>query len=554
MRELPQLYPLPFRLVDLERPEDLIPVLDDPTGEGERALEIASRLIVTEGRFAGERFGNVAAEWQRRLIRAIWGHRDAEGRRIIRRVVLTVARKAGKTTLASILGLVEVLMTDEQRGQVLVLAAQRDQARLTFKNWSEMIRRDPWLAQRFRVTDFRHQIVHAETGTELKALSTEASQVIGTGPSMAIVDELHLLGLMGEHGLDLVHGLESGMMARREPLMVYITTAPVSESRGIYLEVMSHARKVMAGEVDDRRTLAVMYEIPPQLDHEDPAHWWRSNPSLGVTVQLPDLVEQFERAKQRGVAAVAEFKSQNLNIEPADREGSASVWVQPSAWRAAEDPSVTLDSLIAQCTRIAVGIDAAAAHDLTAIAVLGRTQAGRYLLWTHHWLSKPGFDEQRNRGPFVEAQAAGELTVVPSVGDDIVGLLERIKALHASGKLMAVGADPYGLKDAAVQIQAITRKEVIGIPQSWRLSPHLDEVERAILSGNLVHHASALLDWQMTNAHVRYSGEARSLVKPNAIADSSRKIDAAIAMVCAWAAWHATPAKPEVTASSMFFV
>jgi phage terminase large subunit-like protein len=459
----PRLYPLAFPLRDLKAPEDLIPeaALEDPTGQGAEALELASRLRITEGRYAGEFFGTVAQEWQKRLIRAIWGHLDEAGRRIIRRVVLLVSRKAGKTALASILGMTEVLMSHEARGQVLVLAAQRDQSRLTHNNWREMVRADAMLANRFRVVDFQHRLIDEQTGTELKALSTEAGAVIGTGPSVAIIDELHLIGLLGQKGLDLVHNMESGMLARAEPMSIYISTAPVQQALGVYREVVDHARKVLTGELDDRRTLALLYEIPPELDHEDPANWWRSNPSLGTTVQLPDLLEQFQRAKQRGPAAVAEFKSQNLNIEPANRDGAIDVWIKPADWKAAEDASITLETIL-RCKDVTLGIDAGGANDLTAAVALGR-EAGKVLAWSQHWISRRGFEEQKNRGPFAEALDSGELVVVPNVGDDVAELLALVRTLRV--KLRGVGCDPYGLKEASVEIQKITSREVLGVPQ-----------------------------------------------------------------------------------------
>jgi phage terminase large subunit-like protein len=241
---------------------------------------------------------------------------------------------------------------------------------------------------------------------------------------------------------------------------------------------------------------------------------------------------------------VSEFKSQNLNVEPTNREAGVAVWIQPRDWRAAEDPSITsLDSLIKRCTRVALGIDCGGAHDLTAMAAIGRDADGKHLLWTHHWLSRAGFDEQRARGPFGEAVAAGELTVVDRVGDDVKAAVDLVRDLHGRGALCGIGCDPYGLKEATTAMQAITGREAHGISQGWRLSPHLDEVERAVLAGTLQHHRSALLDWQFSNAHVRFHGEARALVKPDGVMDSSRKIDGAIATVCAWAVFQVEGAK-----------
>jgi len=139
------------------------------------------------------------------------------------------------------------------------------------------------------VLNQRCKVVDIVCGAELRALSAEASGMIGSGPSVAVVDELHLLGLLGQRGLDLVHGLESGMFARAEPMICYITTAPVRAAIGIYSEVLGHTRKVVSGEIDDRRTLALLYEIPEGENYKDSTTWWRSNRDLGVPIQRAEV-------------------------------------------------------------------------------------------------------------------------------------------------------------------------------------------------------------------------------------------------------------------------
>ena len=89
-------------------------------------------MRITEGPRAGKRFGNVASEWQRRLILAIWGHRDEYNRWILRRVILKTSRKSGKALLASVLALVELLHGSVARVHVLMLVTQRNQSRLCF--------------------------------------------------------------------------------------------------------------------------------------------------------------------------------------------------------------------------------------------------------------------------------------------------------------------------------------------------------------------------------------------------------------------------------------
>ncbi len=55
------------------------------------------------------RFGDVAEPWQRALVIALFGHTH-NGKRIIRRCYLKLARKGGKTLLASVIALTALLL------------------------------------------------------------------------------------------------------------------------------------------------------------------------------------------------------------------------------------------------------------------------------------------------------------------------------------------------------------------------------------------------------------------------------------------------------------
>ena len=64
-----------------EEPLDLIPRTNDPTGAGQRMVDLCSLPTLTQGQYAGQPFGDTMLPWQRELIRYIWGHTDANGDR-----------------------------------------------------------------------------------------------------------------------------------------------------------------------------------------------------------------------------------------------------------------------------------------------------------------------------------------------------------------------------------------------------------------------------------------------------------------------------------------
>ena len=49
---------------------------------------------------------------------------------------------------------------------------------------------------------------------------------------------------------------------------------------------------------------------------DDPANWWRSNPSLGYALHLDRLADEREHAAAEGGPTLRLFESQNLNRDP----------------------------------------------------------------------------------------------------------------------------------------------------------------------------------------------------------------------------------------------
>jgi len=531
--DLPRLYPLPVAWLDCTSPDQLIPdaALSDPLGKGARALAIARELRVTEGEFVGRRFGELLAPWQARLIVALFGHTDADGRRIIRRAYLKVAKKNGKTALASVLSMVAALTSTEGRPQTLCLGGARDQSRLAFENVAAMIESDAVLRRRFRIARHQYHIYDNRNGGTIVAASAELTATVGAGASVAIIDELHILGSLGTRGANLVRAVESGQHARAEPLLIYITTASIDEPAGIYRDVDDYAHRVAQGDVDDRRFLPVLFEVPAELDATDPANWWRSNPNLGVTLQLPRLLEARAIAIQRGADDERQFDSQNLNIDPRARSSSAA-WITPATEFDPFVEALDFDATMRDADAVACGVDIGGADDVSALAILARID-GVIRCFVRGYLSERGYKLRRDKADYDTQIADGSLVIVDRVGDDVEAIVRAIEAIKSANPL--IGADAYMMKAAASRLEALGLS-VVGVPQGWRLTGWLDSFERDLLGGVLRFAPSALARDHFGACTIEQRGEARALTKPDARRKGAAKIDAAIATLCGYAA------------------
>jgi len=83
-----------------------------------------------------------------------------------------------------------------------------------------------------------------------------------------------------------------------------------------------------------------------------------------------------------------------LNISPEETAGEEK-WLSLAEWDGAADTSLTLEALIAEAAHIWIGADAGGLDDLSAIAALGKCADGRFLVWSHQWVSRRGYESAR---------------------------------------------------------------------------------------------------------------------------------------------------------------
>jgi phage terminase large subunit-like protein len=542
----PTRYPAPPALFPFEGPItgpiDMLPDVPDPTGRGAKAWNILKRLPITEGEHAGKRIGENAPPWMMRLTKIIFGHTDELGRRLLREVFVSIGKKNGKSAFASAVATTSLLLEAEQREQVKLLAENRQQARICYDGMVAMVRADEELGRRFEIVDHRHAMRFPATSSRVEAVAADIASLVGFNPSLTIVDELHLLGRTPK-GAQLVNQARTGSVARREPLLFSISTAPPERSAGIFQSTLAKARRVIAGEEVDPHFFAWLCEIPEGLDPEDPANWHWSNPSLGYTVTLERLIANRDSAKS-DPEALRDFRSQNLNIQP-DASAGLGRWIPLAQWDEAADDTLSLEALLQECTKVGVGTDAGGLDDLAAVAVIGETDDGRFLIWTAQWISRQGYNKRKTVNDYDSYVEAGELTIFSSGSGDVAGIAEVVSTVAASGKLLAIGIDSYGAAGMAEALQAAigsTGVEIVSVPQSWKLTPAITWVERRLADGLLSHSGSTLTRWNIGNVTVTRRGNAVSISKDTIV--GSGKIDGVAAILTGVAAYLDAVAKP----------
>jgi phage terminase large subunit-like protein len=235
----------------------------------------------SKGDFAGKPFELL--DYQRDLIlRPLFGWVDASGRRRFRKAYIQIPKKQGKTQLIAGLAIYMLLGDNEPGAEVYVAASDRDQARILFDAAKAMVEANPYLRKRCVV--YRNEIRRADDPNAFfKVLSAEAATKHGPNIHCLIIDELH-----AQPDRELVETLTRGVIARRQPLTLFITTAG-DDDESICFEEYDYAKRVLSGTIEDRSHLPVIFEATRDEDPFEEQTWRRVNPGLGHTIRLEAL-------------------------------------------------------------------------------------------------------------------------------------------------------------------------------------------------------------------------------------------------------------------------
>ena len=306
----------------------------------------------SKGEWAGK---SVRLElFQKAFIQALYGFVDAQtGLRRYREAFFLVGRKNGKSTLLAGLALYMLIADGEGGAEVYSTATKYAQARLLFDECHNMIKQSPALSKHIRKR--KSDLYYIPTMSKLQPLSRNSDSLDGLNASFVIMDELH-----GVKDRNLYEVMRQSQSARREPLLVMITTAGTVREC-IFDDMYNHACEVADGVITDESFLPVLYELDKRDEWTDPDAWAKANQSLGAIKKLDDLQIKVQRAKQNPVE-LSGVLCKEFNI----RETVKTAWLSFDAINNTE----TLDLEEFRDAYCIGGVDLSITTDLTCASLL----------------------------------------------------------------------------------------------------------------------------------------------------------------------------------------
>jgi phage terminase large subunit-like protein len=480
------------------------------------------------------------------LVGAIFGAEDPKtGRRLMRRFMLLISKKNGKSTIAAGIMLTALIINWRHNAELMILAPTIEIAGNSFAPACGMVRADAELSQLLHIIENRRVIKHRVTNAELKIIAADSDTASGKKAGMVLVEELWLFGKKPKSASMLREAL-GGLAARPEGFVLFVTTHSDEPPAGVFKTELAYFRDVRDGVIEDPETLGVLYEWPEDMLEDDafldPANFYVTNPHLGRSVTTEYLEGELTKEQRGDGEGLQIFLAKNLNVEIGLRL-RRDRWMAADYWEDATEPGLTLEALIDRCEVIVVGLDGGGADDLFGLCVAGReAKTGLWLVWCHAFARRVVLDRRKDIASLLEGFAAdGDLTFTDT-GQEIVDLVAaRTVAIHATCKMPEVGAvglDSWGmgtLVDALVAAgfetyDEVTRKggSIASVRQGVGLTGTIKTVEFKLVDGMLRHGGSRLMAWCISNAKAELRGSNLYIAKERA---GVAKIDPLIAML-----------------------
>lgn len=344
--------------------------------------------------------------WQKALISCIFGVLDpGTNKRQFREIVLVVARKNGKSLLASSIANYVFQIDGGYGCRVYNIAPKLEQADIIYNNTWAMIQLDPEYQEKVQALEEKRRTTHQKvnedgtlvkkrmsdlfipsTNSTMKKISSSAKKSDGFNPSLCICDEV--ASWEGDKGLKTYEVMKSGMGARPEALMLSCTTSGyISDS--VYDELVKRSTRFLLGDSKEKRLLPFLYMSDDVEKWNTEEELQKSNPNLGVSVSFDYLLDEIAVA-ENSLSKRAEFIVKYNCI----KQNSSLAWLPAQVVeRACGDPLRLEDFAHSYCV---VGLDLSQTRDLTA-AVCVIEKGGELYCFAKFWLPAEKIDEASQR-------------------------------------------------------------------------------------------------------------------------------------------------------------
>ena len=375
----------------------------------QQVIDIIGCFRHTKGKYYGKLWQLLP--WQAFFFAYIFGmkHKDTH-LRVTRKVLLCMAKKGGKSEVGGALGVLMTYFDGEQGAECYSAANKYDQARFCWDAAKVMLKQlaqeNEYIAANLKIYDSitTRGIQSDDTSSFFKPISADAKTLDGVNPHLGIVDEYHEAS-----DTSIPDNLESGMVAREQPLLAIVTTRGFN-SRGVLRQLEDTYIAILEGKLENDSVFPLVFSLDDGDDWQDESVWPKANPGIGITPSLEGLREQYKKAVTEGATSEVNFRTKNMNVWT----NVASVWIQDEIWTRDTTDYNDQDLLGRVCF---AGLDLASTRDIAAFTMLfpPSEEGEKYKQITRYYCPEDQIRERSrvDRVPYEQWVADGWLTATP---------------------------------------------------------------------------------------------------------------------------------------------
>lgn len=445
--------------------------------------------------------------------------------------------------LSALVGLYGLIADKEARAEIYAAAQKRDQAMVLFRDAVALVDSSPLLKSKILKSGVNPVWNLTFNGSFFRPISSEDGGQSGPRPHMGLIDELH------EHkSAHVVDMIRAGTKARRQALLFEITNSgfdrnTVCWAHREYSERVLQARSPEDAGFDDswfayvctldpcpkclREGKTFPDETCPDCDQwTDERCWPKANPTIDVVLPRKYLREQVREAlgmpsKQNTV------KRLNFCVWTE----SCEKWLDIEAW---DECGGAVDPESLRGRHCFGGLDLARVKDLSALALLfppmEEGEKWKVLLW--FWVPQEDMHtrSKRDRVPYDVWVRSRLIETTPGNTTDFAFIKDKILQLSSVYEILEIA---YDRTFAGELINTLTDEGVkmVEFGQGFlSMAAPTAELERLVLSRQLLHGGNPVLRWMASNVTVRHDPAGN--IKPDK-ETSTERIDGICALIMA---------------------
>ncbi|WP_446453325.1 terminase large subunit [Tuanshanicoccus yangjingiae] len=418
-----------------------------------------------------------------------------DGSRRFREVYIQKARKQAKTQTLALIASYIAFLSDEQE-EVYIAGWVKEQSNLCYDEILAQIAKVNMLKDKYS-DSYRHIRVKSN-GSTIKALSREARTTgDGTNPSLSIIDEWG----SAHQTREIVDVQKSGMVARREPLMVYITTAGFDLSFPCYSDYQYYS-DILNPETDvyNDDIFIAIYELDAGDDIKDERNWVKANPISVTYEQGLDALRSELQVALAQPERMRGFLTKNMNLWVDMKENG---FISLEKWNK-QTVNVSERDEFLQGAHVYFGIDLSSTTDLTALGWVA-VKNGKFMVGQISYMPSGKFKERMSKDKirFDVFRDRGELVLTDGDVVDYNALKSDLHTLAKKWGCVRVGFDNWNATHISTELQN-DGFEMVDIPQSITgLTEATKKFRELIYGKTLFHIDDQLLRWSIGNAVVQ---------------------------------------------------